>query len=120
MNVCRGHERSVDCLDVSPAGSLLASGSFDTTLKIWGTKVLPGGGEDEDADAEDAHETGVNSDHTEKGALQLCVGISRTCPTSYRAGLTMAWVGPFGNQNPDQARDSTVHMIRNCCMVQIA
>lgn len=41
VNVLKGHERSVDCLDASAgAASMLASGSFDTTLKIWSTNIV--------------------------------------------------------------------------------
>lgn len=33
--VCKGHERGIDSLAVSPSRKLLASGSWDTMLKIW-------------------------------------------------------------------------------------
>lgn len=33
--VCRGHERGVDCVAVSPNGDTLATGSWDTMLKLW-------------------------------------------------------------------------------------
>ena len=39
MNACKGHERSVDCLAADRKGKFIASGSFDTTLKIWGGKL---------------------------------------------------------------------------------
>ena len=39
MNACKGHERSVDCLAADRKGKFVASGSFDTTLKIWGGKL---------------------------------------------------------------------------------
>jgi ribosome biogenesis protein YTM1 len=39
MNVCKGHERSVDSIAVDCSETLLASGSFDTTLKVWGAKL---------------------------------------------------------------------------------
>ena len=40
MNACKGHERSVDCLAAdAQRGRFVASGSFDTTLKIWGAKL---------------------------------------------------------------------------------
>lgn len=32
---CKGHERAVECIAVSPDGRLLASGSWDNLLKIW-------------------------------------------------------------------------------------
>ena len=39
MNACKGHESSVDCLAADREGKFIASGSFDTTLKIWGAKL---------------------------------------------------------------------------------
>eukprot|EP00095_Tigriopus_kingsejongensis_P004479 snap_masked-scaffold168_size293125-processed-gene-1.48 protein:Tk04479 transcript:snap_masked-scaffold168_size293125-processed-gene-1.48-mRNA-1 annotation:"hypothetical protein DAPPUDRAFT_323838" len=39
MNVCKGHERSVDCLAVDMNRSFIASGSFDTNLKVWSAKI---------------------------------------------------------------------------------
>ena len=35
VNACKGHERSVDCVAVDSSKSFLASGSYDTHLKIW-------------------------------------------------------------------------------------
>ena len=35
VNACKGHERSVDCVAIDNSKSLLASGSYDTHLKIW-------------------------------------------------------------------------------------
>lgn len=35
MYVCKGHERGVDSVDVSPSGKLFATGSWDTLLKVW-------------------------------------------------------------------------------------
>ena len=43
MNACKGHERSVDCLAADREGKFIASGSFDTTLKIWGGKLQGSG-----------------------------------------------------------------------------
>jgi ribosome biogenesis protein YTM1 len=40
VNTCRGHERSVECLAVQRGGRLLASGSFDNTVKVWGARVV--------------------------------------------------------------------------------
>ena len=39
MNVGKGHARSVDCLAVDPSKQYVATGSFDSTLKIWGAKL---------------------------------------------------------------------------------
>uniref|UniRef100_A0A7G3APY8 Ribosome biogenesis protein WDR12 homolog n=1 Tax=Lutzomyia longipalpis TaxID=7200 RepID=A0A7G3APY8_LUTLO len=35
LYVCRGHERGIDCVDVSGNGQKMATGSWDTMLKIW-------------------------------------------------------------------------------------
>lgn len=37
--VCKGHERGIDSLATSPSKKLLASGSWDTMLKIWSCDV---------------------------------------------------------------------------------
>lgn len=40
VNTCKGHERSVECLAVQEGGRLLASGSFDNTVKVWGARLV--------------------------------------------------------------------------------
>ena len=51
MNACKGHERSVDCLAAdAQRGKFVASGSFDTTLKIWGAKLQGSGAEESSAE----------------------------------------------------------------------
>lgn len=40
MYVCKGHERAVECVSVSPNGKLLASGGWDNFLKIWSASPL--------------------------------------------------------------------------------
>lgn len=37
--VCKGHERGIDAVATSPSQKLLASGSWDTMLKIWSCDV---------------------------------------------------------------------------------
>lgn len=37
---CKGHERAVECIAVSPNGRLLASGSWDNLLKVWSASTL--------------------------------------------------------------------------------
>lgn len=37
---CKGHERAVECISVSPNGKLLASGSWDNLLKVWSASTL--------------------------------------------------------------------------------
>lgn len=37
--VCKGHERGIDCIDASPSTKLLATGSWDTMLKVWSTSL---------------------------------------------------------------------------------
>jgi len=39
VNTCRGHERSVECLAIQ-GGNLMATGSFDNTVKIWGASLV--------------------------------------------------------------------------------
>lgn len=33
--VCRGHERGLDCVSVSPNKEKIATGAWDNMLKIW-------------------------------------------------------------------------------------
>lgn len=40
LYVCKGHERAVDCIDVSPNGRQMATGSWDNLLKIWSASTL--------------------------------------------------------------------------------
>uniref|UniRef100_A0A1A9UMI4 Ribosome biogenesis protein WDR12 homolog n=1 Tax=Glossina austeni TaxID=7395 RepID=A0A1A9UMI4_GLOAU len=37
ISVCKGHERGIDCVGVSPNRKRFATGSWDTLLKIWST-----------------------------------------------------------------------------------
>jgi len=57
VNACKGHERSVDCVAVDPSKSLLASGSFDTNLKIWGASLQQRRREDDDDDDDQESES---------------------------------------------------------------
>lgn len=50
--VCKGHERGVDSLATSPSTKLLASGSWDTMLKIWSCE-LNGNENNDDGDYEE-------------------------------------------------------------------
>lgn len=42
VSICKGHERGIDCVDVSPDKTKLATGSWDTMLKIWSTEINEG------------------------------------------------------------------------------
>ena len=35
IHVCRGHERGLECVGISPCKSRMATGGWDTRLKIW-------------------------------------------------------------------------------------
>lgn len=35
VQICKGHERGVDCVDVNSVSSKIASGGWDNMLKIW-------------------------------------------------------------------------------------
>uniref|UniRef100_A0A1A9WZX7 Ribosome biogenesis protein WDR12 homolog n=1 Tax=Glossina brevipalpis TaxID=37001 RepID=A0A1A9WZX7_9MUSC len=37
ISICKGHERGIDCVGVSPDHKRFATGSWDTMLKIWST-----------------------------------------------------------------------------------
>lgn len=37
ISVCKGHERAIDSINVSPDGQRFATGSWDTMLKVWST-----------------------------------------------------------------------------------
>ncbi|CRL01098.1 CLUMA_CG014360, isoform A [Clunio marinus] len=38
--ICKGHERAVECVSVSPNGKQIASGGWDNFLKIWSATTL--------------------------------------------------------------------------------
>lgn len=54
--VCKGHARGVDSLATSPSQKLLASGSWDTMLKVWSCDVH--GNEDESSSKRAKNEHG--------------------------------------------------------------
>ncbi|XP_062553144.1 ribosome biogenesis protein WDR12 homolog [Armigeres subalbatus] len=39
VQVCKGHERGVDCISANRSKTRMATGSWDTMLKIWSTDV---------------------------------------------------------------------------------
>lgn len=41
---CKGHERAVECLEVSPNKQQVASGGWDNLLKVWSTSTIAEGG----------------------------------------------------------------------------
>lgn len=47
VHVCRGHERGLECVGVSPNGLLMATGSWDTLLKIWSAAIHEHPGDDQ-------------------------------------------------------------------------
>lgn len=48
VHICKGHERGLETVGVNETGSLMATGSWDTMLKIWSTTA------DDDEDGETA------------------------------------------------------------------
>lgn len=46
VHVCKGHERGIDALVVNPKGDKMATGSWDTMIKVWATSTddVAGGG----------------------------------------------------------------------------
>ena len=41
FQICREHEDSINCMDVSEDGSLLATGSDEGTIRLWTTQTMP-------------------------------------------------------------------------------
>ncbi|KAJ9594312.1 hypothetical protein L9F63_014257 [Diploptera punctata] len=39
IHVCRGHERGLECVGISPCKSRMATGGWDTRLKIWSADI---------------------------------------------------------------------------------
>lgn len=39
IHVCRGHERSLECVSVNHNATLMATGGWDTLLKVWTTSM---------------------------------------------------------------------------------
>lgn len=37
IHVCRGHERGLECVSVNNDKTMMATGAWDTMLKIWST-----------------------------------------------------------------------------------
>ena len=37
IHICKGHERGLEAVGVNETGTLMATGSWDTMLKIWST-----------------------------------------------------------------------------------
>ena len=46
VNTCRGHQRSVDTVSVSPDQETFATGSWDTTVKVWSSRLVEEGEEE--------------------------------------------------------------------------
>lgn len=44
LYICKGHERAVECVAISPNSKLLASGGWDNFLKIWSASTLEDSG----------------------------------------------------------------------------
>ncbi len=102
VNACKGHERSVDCIAVSPNGRHLASGSFDTNLKIWGAKLQQQG--------EAAAESAEAAENTKKAKTSSSV--TRT-PITTLAGHKEGISGvAFTEQEGEVCTASWDHTIR--------
>lgn len=62
VSVCKGHERGIDCIAVSPNGQRLATGSWDTMMKIWSAVS-----DDNPKASRDSKRS-----RTEQGAVRVC------------------------------------------------
>ena len=75
VNTCRGHERSVECLAIQ-GGKLMASGSFDNTVKIWGANLVT-----EAAEGSSVPEGGSEAKRAKTGGQSSWRVVTRTpCP----------------------------------------
>ena len=98
VNTCRGHERSVESVAVSPGGETFATGSWDTTVKVWSSRLVEEG-------EEEAGEGGSQAKRS-KG-----VGVTRT-PLQTLAGHKEAVAGLAWLDSNDLASVSWDHTIK--------
>ena len=98
VNTCRGHERSVESVAVSPGGETFATGSWDTTVKVWSSRLVVEG-------EEEAGEGGSQAKRS-KG-----MGVTRT-PLQTLAGHKEAVAGLAWLDSNDLASVSWDHTIK--------
>lgn len=46
IQICKGHERGVDCIAINPSAQKMATGSWDTLLKIWSALLYENEGDE--------------------------------------------------------------------------
>jgi len=69
VNACKGHERSVDCVAVDSSKSFLASGSYDTHLKIWDANLQHASNRGNDDGAESDRKRAKSSESSDSKAV---------------------------------------------------
>ena len=98
INTCRGHERSVESVAVAPSEETFATGSWDTTVKVWSSRLVEEG-------EEEAGEGGSQAKRS-KG-----VGVTRT-PLQTLAGHKEAVAGLVWLDSQELASVSWDHTIK--------
>ncbi|XP_063233089.1 ribosome biogenesis protein WDR12 homolog [Bacillus rossius redtenbacheri] len=84
VHVCRGHERGLECVGVNSSAALLATGGWDTMLKIWPAEMrLP-----ESAEGESSSKR-LKTDH---GKFQVRTPVM-TLAGHKEAVSAVAWTG---------------------------
>ena len=98
VNTCRGHQRSVDTVSVAPDQNSFATGSWDTTVKVWSSRLVEEGEE----------ETGEGGSQAKRSKG---VGVTRT-PLQTLAGHKEAVSGLAWLERTELASVSWDHTIK--------
>ncbi|KAL0484680.1 groucho [Acrasis kona] len=92
-----GHEDSVSCVDLTPDGTKLISGSLDKTMKIW-----------------DAHE-GRPIETYQMQSRIFTLGACPTAPSWIAVGLENSYVEVV-NTEPSNSKNYQLHLHENCVL----
>jgi WD40 repeat protein len=93
----KGHADSVSCVDVTPDGSKLVSGSLDRTVRIW--------------DAAEARQV----DSYKMNSQIFTLGICPSAPSWVAVGLENSYIEVI-NSDPNMLRNYQLHQHTNCVL----